>query len=89
VVELPEPAKPPDPVSGSSKMTISSLSRTERAADFQRIFKINRDLNQSELDSHADMCVAGANMVVMEFTDAKVNVGPFTDTYKAIAASQL
>jgi hypothetical protein len=89
VVELPEPAEPPDPVGGSSKMTISSLSRTERAADFQGIFKINWDLNQPELDSHADMCVAGANMVVMEFTDTKVNMSLFIDTYKAIAASQL
>jgi hypothetical protein len=84
-VELAELAEPPDPVSGCSKITISSLSRTEREADFRRIFKIKRDLNQSELDSHADMYVAGANKVVMEFTDTKVNVSPFTYTYKAIA----
>jgi hypothetical protein len=65
-------------------MTISSLSRTERTADLRRIFKACRDLNQSELDSHADTCVAGANTRVMDYTDTKVSVSPFSDSYKAI-----
>jgi hypothetical protein len=81
-VELPELAKPPASAGGCSKMMISSLSRTERAANFRRIFKLKQDLNQSELDLHADMCMAGANteVTVMEFTDTKVNVSPITDT---------
>jgi hypothetical protein len=74
-VELPELAKPPDP-SGPFAMTISSLSRTERTADLRRIFKARRDLNQSELDSHADTCVAGANTRVTVYTDTKVSVSP-------------
>jgi hypothetical protein len=65
-------------------MTISSLSRTERTADLRRIFKARRDLNQSELDSHADTCVAGANTRVTEYTDTKVSVSPFSDSYEAI-----
>jgi hypothetical protein len=65
-------------------MTISSLSRTERTADLRRIFKAWRDLNQSELDSHADTCVAGANTRVMDYTDTKVSVSPFSDSYEAI-----
>jgi hypothetical protein len=69
-------------------MTISSLSRTERTADLRRIFKARRDLNQSELDSHADTCVAGANTRVMELTDTKVNVSPFSDSYEAIRTSR-
>jgi transposase len=89
-VELPEPAEPPDPAAGSDPisepfaMTISSLSRTERTADLRRIFKARRDLNQSELDSHADTCVAGANTMVTEYTDTKVSVSPFSDSYEAI-----
>jgi hypothetical protein len=65
-------------------MTISSLSRTERTADLRQIFKVRRDLNQSELDSHTDMCVAGTNTWVMDFTNTKVNVSPFSDSYEAI-----
>jgi hypothetical protein len=40
---------------------ILNLLRTERTADLRWIFKVRRDLNQSELDSQADTCVAGAN----------------------------
>jgi hypothetical protein len=66
-VELPELAKPPDPTSGPFAMTISSLSRTEGTADLRRICKAWRDLNQSELDSHADTCMAGANTRVTDY----------------------
>jgi hypothetical protein len=65
-------------------MTISSLSRTERTADLRRIFKVRRDLNQSELDSHADTCVAGANTRVTDYADTKVSVSPFSDSYESI-----
>jgi hypothetical protein len=65
-------------------MTISSLSRTERTANLRQIFEARRNLNQSELDSHADTCVAGGNTKVIHFTDTKVNVSPFSDSYQAI-----
>jgi hypothetical protein len=65
-------------------MTISSLSRTERTANLRQIFKAWRHLNQSELDLHVDTCVAGANTRVMDFTDMKVGVSPFSDSYEDI-----
>jgi hypothetical protein len=65
-------------------MTISSLSRIERTANLRWIFKARRDLNQSELDSHADTCVAGANTRVTDYTNTEISVSPFSDSYKAI-----
>jgi hypothetical protein len=65
-VELPELAKLPDPPSLPFTMMISSLSRTERTADLIWIFKMWCDLNQSKLDSHAHMRVAGADKRVMD-----------------------
>jgi hypothetical protein len=53
-------------------------------ADLRRIFKAWRDLYQSELDSHADTCVAGANTKVTDYTNTKVSVSPFSDSYEAI-----
>jgi hypothetical protein len=53
-------------------------------ANLRRIFKARHDLNQLELDSHADTCVAGANTTVTDYTDTKVSVSPFSDSYKAI-----
>jgi len=35
------------------------------------------DDNRSELDSHADTCVAGSNTTVLWFTDHTVSVSPF------------
>jgi hypothetical protein len=57
----PDPAAGSDLSSGPFAMTISILLRTEKMADLRRVFKARRDLNQSELESHADTCVAGAN----------------------------
>jgi hypothetical protein len=37
--------------------------------------------NKSELDSHADTCVAGANTVPLWYTDHKVSVSPFIGEY--------
>jgi len=39
------------------------------------------DINRTELDSHADTCVAGANTIPLWFTDTKVNVSPFIGEY--------
>jgi hypothetical protein len=39
------------------------------------------DRNRSELDSHADTCVAGANTVPLWYTDVKVSVSPFIGEY--------
>jgi hypothetical protein len=55
-------------------------------ADLRWIFKAWCDLNQSELDSQADTCVASANAHtrVLDYTDTKVSVSPFSDSYEAI-----
>ena len=37
--------------------------------------------NKTELDSHADTCVAGANTVPLWYTDHKVSVSPFIGEY--------
>ena len=39
---------------------------------------------RSELDSHADTCVAGANTTPMWFTEQRVSVSPFIGEYKPL-----
>ncbi|KAI2498496.1 Reverse transcriptase (RNA-dependent DNA polymerase) [Fragilaria crotonensis] len=41
-------------------------------------------VDRSEMDSHADTCVAGCNMVVLEDTGQTVSVTPFTSEYNAL-----
>ena len=36
------------------------------------------------MDSHADTCCAGSNMLVLELTGEKVNVFPFSDNLSAV-----
>jgi hypothetical protein len=69
-------------------MTILSLSRTERTADLRHIFKARHDLNQSELDSHADTCVASANTRVTFYTNTKVSVSLFSPSLGLIRSHQ-
>jgi hypothetical protein len=42
------------------------------------------DCNKSELDSHADSCVAGANTVPLWYTNTKVSVSPFIGEYSPL-----
>ena len=42
------------------------------------------NVNWSELDSHADTCVAGANTALSWYTDHKVSISPFIGEYKPI-----
>jgi hypothetical protein len=62
---------------------LESLENKEMA-DIRWIFKVWCDLNQSELDSHTDTCLAGTNTRVTDYTNTKVNVSPFSDSYEAI-----
>jgi hypothetical protein len=41
-------------------------------------------VDRSDMDSHADTCVAGCNMVVLEETCQTVSVTPFTSEYNAL-----
>ncbi len=50
--------------------------------DISRIYDPEPDgCNRTELDSHADTCVAGVNTVPFWFTDHKVSVSPFIGEY--------
>jgi len=42
------------------------------------------DPNRSELDSHADTCVAGSNTVPLYFTEHKASVSPFIGEYSPL-----
>jgi hypothetical protein len=42
------------------------------------------DNNHTELDSHADTCVAGANTVPLWFTDHSASVSPFIGKYQPL-----
>ena len=39
---------------------------------------------RSELDSHSDTTVAGANSCLFQYTGKKCDVSPYSDDYKAI-----
>jgi hypothetical protein len=41
-------------------------------------------VDRSELDSHADTCVAGCNMIVLEDTGLTVSITPFSSEYDAL-----
>jgi len=41
-------------------------------------------VNRTDMDSHADTCVAGANTVPLFFTDETVSVAPFIGEYKSL-----
>jgi hypothetical protein len=44
----------------------------------------NGNPGRSELDSHADTCMAGANTTPMWFTEQRVSVSPFIGEYKPL-----
>ncbi len=42
-------------------------------------------INRTELDSHANTCVAGANTVPLWYTDCAVSVSPFIGEYQPLS----
>ena len=44
----------------------------------------SNDTGRSDLDSHADTCVAGSNTIPLRYTDQKVSVSPFIGEYQPI-----
>jgi hypothetical protein len=42
------------------------------------------DPNRSELDSHADTCVAGSNTVPLYFTEHKASLSPLIGEYSPL-----
>jgi hypothetical protein len=45
----------------------------------------SNDTGRSDLDSHADTCVAGSNTIPLRYTDQKVSVSPFIGEYQPIS----
>ena len=67
--------------------TVCSVSKYEKKVSTRILSstkKVKFCVARSELDSHADTCVAGSNCVVLEYTGQKVKVSPFTEEYKPI-----
>ena len=69
---------------------LHSISRTIRRIAVRCIRKVRAVALASEimqrtgLDSHADTCCTGSNMVVLELTGEKVTVTPYSDHYDAL-----
>jgi Reverse transcriptase (RNA-dependent DNA polymerase) len=55
----------------------------EKNGRYSSVFSINKDqYNRSELDSHADTCVGGANTILLEPSGATATVHSFSDERK-------
>jgi len=53
--------------------------------DLSKVYNPDHDAQtRTELDSHADTCVAGANTVPLWFTEQHVSVSPFIGEYKPL-----
>ena len=52
--------------------------------DLSKVHHPVTDSNRTELDSHADTCVAGANTIPLWFTDETVSVAPFIGEYSPL-----
>ena len=52
--------------------------------DLSKVHHPVMDSNRTELDSHADTCVAGANTIPLWFTDETVSVAPFIGEYSPL-----
>ena len=46
--------------------------------------KLQTVTSRSELDSHADTCVAGANCCILSYTGKECDVAPYNDDYTPI-----
>ena len=54
--------------------------------DLSRVYNPQDNVvNRTELDSHADTCVAGANMTPLWYSDCQVCVSPFIGKYQPLS----
>ena len=57
-----------------------SIMTVETDGQYSSKFYVYKDnLNQTELDSHADTCVGGANIILLEPSGATATVHSFSD----------
>jgi len=69
---------------------VKTGQRSNNPDAFRMVSQVNARITRQssytgncELDSHADTLVAGANFVVLEYTDASCSVSPFFKTYES------
>ena len=63
--------------SGNRNRVINAVSRNEFISEEGTVAR-------SEMDSHADTCVAGPNFMILEFTGEQCDVTPYTNEYQPI-----
>ena len=64
--------------------TLKTRSRRTETIKISAVSSVHIQEGRSELDSHADTCVAGATWKVMEYTGVVCNVYPYSDGYKPL-----
>ena len=67
-------------------MAASLKTRSQRTETIKisAVNSVHIQEGRSELDSHADTCVAGATWKVMEYTGVVCDVYPYSDSYKPL-----
>ena len=64
--------------------TLKARSQRTETIKISAVSSVHIQEGRSELDSHADTCVAGATWKVMEYTGVVCNVYPYSDSYKPL-----
>ena len=64
--------------------TLKTRSLRTETIKISAVCSVHIHEERSELDSHADTCVAGAAWKVMEYTGVVCNVYPYSDSYKPL-----
>ena len=64
--------------------TLKTRSRRTETIKISAVSSVHIQEGRSELDSHADTCVAGATWKVMEYTGVVCDVYPYSDSYKPL-----
>ena len=64
--------------------TLKTRSRRTETIKISAVSSVHIQEGRSELDSHADTCVAGATWKVMEYTGVVCNVYPYCNSYKPL-----
>ena len=68
-------------------INIAAFTSSDRRsiASVRKISSVNKSIHaNTELDSHADSIVAGANCCIMHYTSRECDVSPYRDDYESI-----
>ena len=64
--------------------TLKTRSQRTETIKISAASSVHIQEGRSELDSHADTCVAGATWKVMEYTGVVCDVYPYSNSYKPL-----